>query len=187
VAYAAYLRAGNPGIQGIGFVLTPNDPYVAVDLDACVQRDELDDTAAQIVAESDSYTEISPSGQGLRILLACSAFHDNRRRAAIELYSHNRSVTITGHHVAGTPPTISSVPPELIASLLPPRPEHAFSPPPPASRLEQYAISDRELWEHIFAHDQYGHQHLQRFHGDRSLDPGDHSFTVIRLLNCLAH
>jgi hypothetical protein len=42
-----------------------------------------------------------------------------------------------------------------------------------------------ELWERIFAHDKYGHQHLQRFQGDSSLDRGDHSFTVIRLLNCL--
>ncbi len=47
-------------------------------------------------------------------------------------------------------------------------------------------MGDMELWERIFSHDKYGQQHLQRFYGDTSHDRGDHSFTVIRLLNCLA-
>jgi hypothetical protein len=35
-------------------------------------------------------------------------------------------------------------------------------------------------------HDKYGADHLRRFQGDSALDRGDHPFTVIRLLNCLA-
>lgn len=40
--------------------------------------------------------------------------------------------------------------------------------------------------EQIFVQDRFGAQHARRFAGDTSLDGGDHSLTVIRLLNCLA-
>ena len=41
VAYAAYLRHFKDGINGIGFVLTPEDPYVAVILTAAYRRTRL--------------------------------------------------------------------------------------------------------------------------------------------------
>ena len=85
--------------HGLGFVLTPNDPYVAVDLDACIHEHEIDQSAMEAIEALKSYTEISPSGQGLRILLACPQFRDNTRRAAIEVYSHSRYITITGQQI----------------------------------------------------------------------------------------
>lgn len=185
VAYTAYLRHVRDGISGIGFVLTTCDPYVAVDIDSCVDGEEIDDRAVRIIEELRSYTEVSPSGHGLRILLASPEFHDNARKAAIEVYSQSRYVTITGGHVTGTPNTISVASAELITALLPP-PEQTSKPPTYARRPGQLPIGDMGLWERIFTHDKYGQQHLQRFYGDTSLDRGDHSFTVIRLLNCLA-
>jgi putative DNA primase/helicase len=157
-----------------------------VDLDACVREEGIEGTAAQLIAELGSYTEVSPSGSGMRILLACPQFHENARREGIEVYSHSRYVIITGHHVAGTPPNITGVSADLLASLVPPAPEQGSSSIAQAIRPEHYSVSDMELWERIFAHDKYGQQHLQRFQGSSSLDRGDHSFTVIRLLNCLA-
>ena len=185
VAYKAYLRHIKDGITGIGYVLTPEDPYVAVDIDSCVDGDEIEDRAVQIIEELKSYTEISPSGHGLRILLNSSEFHDNARTSAIEVYSQGRYVTITGRHVAGTPDKISVASAAQIAVLVP-QPEQASKPSANTSRPEQYLVGDKELWERIFVHDKYGQQHLKRFYGDTSLDRNDHSFTVIRLLNCLA-
>jgi hypothetical protein len=40
VAYEVYTQHGHRRVHGIGFVLTPKDPYVAIDLDACIQEDE---------------------------------------------------------------------------------------------------------------------------------------------------
>jgi putative DNA primase/helicase len=185
-AYATYLRHHNQRVHGIGFVLTENDPYVAVDLDNCVHEDGMDQAAIETVDVLKSYTEISPSGRGLRILVACPDFHENVRRAAIEVYSHNRYVTVTGQHVPGTPATISVASPNVITGLVPLAPVQESSGQKPASKLEQSSVGDMELWERIFMHDKYGADHLCRFQGDSSLDRGDHSFTVIRLLNCLA-
>jgi primase-polymerase (primpol)-like protein len=74
VAYAVYKQHGSRRVHGIGFVLTPTDPYVAIDLDACVQEDEIASKAAQIINDLSSYTELSPSGHGIHILLAVQSF-----------------------------------------------------------------------------------------------------------------
>lgn len=157
VAYATYLQHCKQDLNGIGFVLTTNDPYVAVDIDGRVQEVEIEARAAQIIEELKSYTEISPSGRGIRILLVNPEFLDNVRTAAIEIHSHNRYVTITGNHIDGTLPHIAPVSSDLIASVLPPSPEQVSSPNAQAFGQKQYSTSDMELWERIFAHDKYGH------------------------------
>ena len=59
------------GADGIGFVFTEDDPYVGIDLDDCRDPDtgELTDLANSIVEQLDSYTEISPSGTGIHIIV----------------------------------------------------------------------------------------------------------------------
>jgi putative DNA primase/helicase len=62
--------------------------------------------AQAMVAVLDSYTEISPSGTGLRVLAFGALPPGRRRRGNIELYDNARFLTITGQHVAGTPSTL---------------------------------------------------------------------------------
>jgi putative DNA primase/helicase len=69
-AFEAYKR-GNA--DGVGFVPLGTDPYTAVDLDNCLD-DELmfksdSEQASKIVKTLDSYTEDSPSGNGVRIFV----------------------------------------------------------------------------------------------------------------------
>lgn len=185
-AWQTYLAKQTQGIHGIGFVLTRNDPYVAVDIDGCIQDEMMDVYTMEVVNQLASYTERSPSGQGVHILLSCPTFQDNSRTHTIELYAHSRYVTMTGHHVAGTPLTIIPTELDIVTSLIPR--EATISPisQPDKNNLRLQSLGETELWERIFTHDRYGPQHLQRFQGDTSLERGDHSFTVIRLLNCLA-
>jgi primase-polymerase (primpol)-like protein len=95
-AYNTYLAYRTRWIQGIGFVLTEDDPYVAVDLDDCIKEELIEEYATDIIARLGSYTEVSPSGQGIRILVSCAEFRENVRRPQVELYSHTRYVTVTG-------------------------------------------------------------------------------------------
>jgi len=184
-AYATYQRYR---LAGIGFVLTPTDPYVAVDLDHCVSDAGMTPTTQALVEQLNSYTEFSPSGHGLHILLTCTDLPANRRTPTVEVYAHSRFLTMTGRHLPGSPATLAYCSPEQLAALLPMTPEHL---PSVSDRTQPvkpaYAeVQDMELWERIFAYDHYGNQHRQRFSGNTSLEGDDHSFTVIRLLNCLA-
>lgn len=182
-AYATYQQhAAHHAVDGIGFVLTPADPIVGVDLDACITAGEIAPHAQQIIASLDSYTEVSPSGTGLRILVACQPFLQNTRTQSIELYSQRRWVSITGNHVVHTPPTITPVDVAALTALIPPPKPQLVLP----AHERQFPVDDRELWERIFRHDRFGADHHQRFQGSTALDGGDHSMTVIRLLNCLA-
>lgn len=100
------------GYEGVGFVLTKADSYLGLDLDHCVdaQTGEIAAWARDIVETMQSYTEITPSGTGLRIL--CKAkwpgdpAKNGGKRGDFEMYSALRYLTITGNHLPGTPLTI---------------------------------------------------------------------------------
>jgi len=87
------------GQLGIGFVFTPNDPYVGVDLDHC--RDpvtgEMDEWAQEIIDVLNSYTEISPSGTGVKIICKGTKPGTRSRKGKIEMYEHSRYFTVTGN------------------------------------------------------------------------------------------
>ena len=112
-------------VDGLGFVFTAADPLIGVDLDDCRDPDAGEPAAwaSQIIAQLDSYTEVSPSGTGYHILVT-GTLPDGRNRAGdLELYDRSRFFTVTGDHVADTPTTVAdrtaaieSVHAELVAS-----------------------------------------------------------------------
>ena len=97
-----------PGQFGIGFVFTLQDPYCGIDLDNCInlQTGKIEPWALNIVTSISSYTEISPSGLGVKIILQGQLPPGRRRVGQIELYDLARYFTITGNHLPGTPNTI---------------------------------------------------------------------------------
>jgi len=96
--------------DGVGYVLTADDPIMGVDLDKCrdPKTGAIDPSAAAIVARLRSYTEISPSGLGLRVFLIGLLPGPRRRKGLIEMYEDRRYLSVTGHHLAGTPTTIET-------------------------------------------------------------------------------
>jgi putative DNA primase/helicase len=69
--------------DGIGLVLTEEDPYVGVDLDGCIDSNgTLAPWAERIVRLLNSYTEVTPSRRGLRILVR-GALPPGGRRTSI--------------------------------------------------------------------------------------------------------
>jgi AAA domain-containing protein/primase/DNA polymerase family protein len=98
------------GYDGIGFVFTPEDNLCGVDLDGCLNPEsgEIESWAQEIIEELDSYTEISPSGRGIHILLRGSLPAGRNRKGRFEAYDRGRYFTITGRHLAGAPRGIES-------------------------------------------------------------------------------
>ena len=96
------------GYDGIGYVLSSQDTVVGIDLDDCLdERVQLSPMAQAVIKLVDSYSEFSPSGNGIRIF-STAALGDfaGARRGSIELYNFNRYLTVTGHHIYGTPTTM---------------------------------------------------------------------------------
>jgi hypothetical protein len=113
-ALAAY-RAG--GWDGVGFVLLPEDNLGIIDLDKCRERSTgvAEKWARDVVSSMNTYTEVSPSGTGLRIV--CRGRKPDRersKRGRVEIYDGltskgkpgGRYLTFTGHRVEDTPPEI---------------------------------------------------------------------------------
>jgi putative DNA primase/helicase len=89
--------------DGIGFVFSEEDPYTGIDLDDCIdERGEVHAAAAMIVAELASYTERSPSGRGLHIIVRAELHSDRNKTSRtpwggdFEVYNGGRFFTITG-------------------------------------------------------------------------------------------
>jgi hypothetical protein len=99
------------GGDGIGFALGPkgSNDYVGADLDHCIDAGgNIDPGAMRRVELLDSYTERTPSGTGLHVLLRGTKPGDKCKNArlGIELYEADRYFTVTGRHLDGTPTTI---------------------------------------------------------------------------------
>src|SRR5882757_7359623 len=97
-AQCAYLSDARL-FDGVGFMLSASDPFVAWDFDHCLDRawHITDPAIADYVARLDSYTEISPSNTGLRVVTIALLPPGGCKSGGIEVYDRNRYVTITGN------------------------------------------------------------------------------------------
>lgn len=93
----------NSNFDGIGFVLAKDDPFTALDLDKCIDADgNSNEQAKTIIKQMGSYTENSPSGNGIRIFIKGHLPQSSRnRKGHYEVYSQDRYVTVTGHIIEG--------------------------------------------------------------------------------------
>jgi len=95
--------------DGIGFVVSENDPFVFWDFDKCIDPSgEITSEVMEIVTQLNSYTEVSPSGKGLRVIVIGEIIKYGRRNNLrhIECYDSKHYLTLTGHHLPGTPKVI---------------------------------------------------------------------------------
>lgn len=114
-AAMAAFQAHPEKFAGIGYCLTGPHERVGIDLDNCVRADgTIEPWAQEIVDTFASYTEISPSGRGLRIFVLATIASDWNNHAAgqgaqdgepggIEVYGGHapRFLTVTGEALPG--------------------------------------------------------------------------------------
>jgi primase-polymerase (primpol)-like protein len=96
-------------LDGVGYVLRREDGVTGCDFDHCLDETGriADSRIAAYVSILASYTEISPSGRGLRILIRATLPPRDRRIGGIEMYDDRRFVSITGNRFPDTSPTVN--------------------------------------------------------------------------------
>lgn len=98
--------------DGLGFVLTRDDPYTVIDLDGCrrPKTGEVEPWALEIVRRLASLTLVSPSGTGLHVWVRGTLQHllpddkggfNKKRERGVEGYSAKHYMTWTGELFSG--------------------------------------------------------------------------------------
>ena len=102
--WLSFDRACSTALQwgvGIGFVLTPHDPFACIDLDGCIGPDgALTPQAREIVDGFRGWVECSHSGTGLHVWIKGNVPDGGRRGKGIEAYSAKRFIAMTGRGFA---------------------------------------------------------------------------------------
>lgn len=87
--------------DGIGFELG-NSPFVGIDIDHCIKDGQLSKESEKIISDFKSYTELSPSGTGIHIIVKADIEDGRgRRKGNIEIYPAGRFFTVTGNVIPG--------------------------------------------------------------------------------------
>ena len=111
-------EAGAGKYSGVGLVLTGLHDVVGIDLDRCISNGVIAPWAQEIIDSVDSYTELSPSGNGLRIL-ARGAIPDDVQdnTVGIEVYNGHkgRFLTVTGDVLRDQPVRVAN--PNVLTGL----------------------------------------------------------------------
>lgn len=118
-AYAAYKRSPDQ-YAGLGFVMAPQDKIVGVDLDRCVDNGIPNPKASAILQRVSSYTELSPSGNGVRSFVFGELEYDwTNPEQGIEVYAGNtaRFLTVTGQVLPDYSPSIANAAPSMLSEL----------------------------------------------------------------------
>jgi hypothetical protein len=102
--------------NGVAFAFTADDPYAGIDLDDCIDPATGEFIWGKAIVDAfDSYTEISPSGCGVKIFLKGKKPSHTRCKVkdpglcgdgAMEVYDHKRFFVVTGDHLEGSPKSI---------------------------------------------------------------------------------
>jgi hypothetical protein len=174
-------RADGPGV-----VL--GDRLVGVDIDHCIDpaTGEITESALTIVRELDSYTERSPSGTGLHILVKGDLPVGGRRINGVEMYADERYFTVTGAHLAGTPTEVherTDALTRLHARLFATRPASPVAERPDVRVA--VALDDEELLDRA-RNARNGGRFRALWEGDLSEYGGDESAADLALCNTLA-
>lgn len=113
--------------DGLGIAIRGN--LAAIDIDHCIEDGKLSEMAEKVIEKLDSYTEVSPSGIGVRVIGKTHGFqydkeryYINNRKFGLEVYAardKGQFVTITGNALRETGiRDITDVLPEILDTYM---------------------------------------------------------------------
>jgi putative DNA primase/helicase len=97
-------------MSGIGLVLTHEVQLVSIDLTACrdSRTGKIEQWAKDIIRRIDSYTEVLPSGRGVRIYTKGKVPVGKNNSKEVKMCDHGGFLTVTGRHLKMTPRKIKA-------------------------------------------------------------------------------
>ena len=157
---------GHFNLPGVGFALAEGSGIVAIDLDHCrdPETGALTPLANRIMERFNSYTEVSPSGEGVHIFVLGQLPLGARRTNGIEMYDSGHYMTVTGNRL------------ESVSALLEGRQDDVDA-------LHAWISGDAELVAQAQADDL---RFAALWDGDTSAYQDDHSRADQSLCNMLA-
>jgi hypothetical protein len=150
-------HADQGGCDGIGYVFSEDDDFVGIDLDGCrdPETGNLAEWAANVIGKLDSYSEVSPSGSGVKIFVrGQSPFSTGKNRkldeptiggkaAGVEIYEKGRYFCVTGLRLDGVSPNIEFRKLGWLRDRFWSKTKPAASAPPPDYDLPRSKIAKR--------------------------------------------
>jgi len=195
-ANAAYDRRPN-SIDGLGFVFN-GDGIFGLDIDGCrnPETGELSELAQTIVATFGTYSEISPSGMGIKLFGRGTLPEGKGRKVnlpdgqhELELYDRGRYFTVTGQTVDGTPTEVNECRTALAALMAEHFPAAQPDSPPKKKQSRRTAtakasagqsLSDQQIIDYI------RRKHSALWEGSTDGHGGDDSRADLALCNLIA-
>ncbi|MEK3995487.1 phage/plasmid primase, P4 family [Psychrobacillus sp. FSL K6-2365] len=176
------------GYDGIGFMFSRQDTYIGIDIDKCVVDDMPNQFASEVIDLMDSYTEFSPSGKGVHIIVKGNLPQNilgtgkKSTKYGLEVYSYGRYFTFTGNRensndVFERTDELA----ELFEKYFPDEPSLPST--DDVEDIKSQHFSNDELWEKMFR--SVSGDQIKSMH-DGNLIDNDHSSTDIALCNHLA-
>jgi len=110
-AFASYQKSDT--LAGVGFVFSADDPFCGIDLDDCIDAEGNLLWGRDIIEMFDTYTEVSPSGRGVKLVFRGRKPPNARCKAdwfgqgEVEIYDSGRFFCITGQRFPGTPAEVN--------------------------------------------------------------------------------
>ncbi len=92
----AYKASLNGKYDGIGFMLSADDPYAGIDFDDCYFDGVVDPEIKETIISIDSYTEVSPSGNGFKTLVKGALPGPGHHSEKLGVFDNTRYFCITG-------------------------------------------------------------------------------------------
>ncbi len=141
-------------LEGVGFVFTEDDPFCGIDLDDCrdVATGDLKPWGRRWIEALNSYTEVSPSGDGVKIFIRGRKPGKDCRKpyedGEVEIYDHARFFTVTGQRLDGISTDVEErqeALAALYAEVFGSRAPAAPTPPPEDTPPERPVFTDEQI------------------------------------------
>lgn len=116
VARRAYEKGG---FAGIGFGFLPDDGLIGIDIDGAIDAATgvMTERCASIIKACASFTEYSPSGKGVHIIVAGTTTSNKDNGIGLEMFCGRQFFTFTANRVPDTPAGVCTIDERVLGRL----------------------------------------------------------------------